>query len=276
MYPERLETEQKRAYFSDRDCFTADPHHLTHTYIHNNYNCRMHAHQFYEMNIIVGGEGRHYIEDFSLPACTGDVFVLPSEVSHGYYAAERLDIYHILLKSDFLVRYREELAQFPGFSLLFDIEPHLRRASGKSEHLQVERHALPHLLNMLERINSAETGQLFAYQNVLTLAFIGELSLLLYNTPAGTARREIVHVMAHIRENLGTKLTLDSLAAFANMSKPTLNRMFREALSTSPMQYVTRCRLARARELLAQGGKSKSEIAQLCGFFDISHLNKYL
>ena len=60
------------------------------------------------------------------------------------------------------------------------------------------------------------------------------------------------------------------------MSTATLNRHFREVLNTSPMQYVTACRISRARELLNAGDMSKTEVAQACGFFDVSHMNKYL
>ena len=36
------------------------------------------------------------------------------------------------------------------------------------------------------------------------------------------------------------------------------------------------CRILKAKELLKQKKFSKTEIAQICGFFDITHLNKYL
>ena len=82
--------------------------------------------------------------------------------------------------------------------------------------------------------------------------------------------------MEFIQENLEQKLTLSLLAQKANMSTATLSRHFREVLHTSPMQHVTACRLARARELIAERKLSKTEIAQSCGFFDVSHMNKYL
>ena len=83
-------------------------------------------------------------------------------------------------------------------------------------------------------------------------------------------------LMEFIRENLDQKLTLSLLAEKANMSVATLTRHFREVLQTSPMQYVTACRISLARELLATGKLNKTEIAQSCGFFDVSHMNKYL
>ena len=280
MYPHKLEFEERKVYYRESDCFTDAPLHLVHAYHHPNYNVKMHAHQFYEINIVTAGEGRHYVGDASLPACAGDVFVLPPEVSHGYFAAETLDVCHILLRAEFMSRYREELVSLPGFSLLFDIEPYLRRSSGRSCNLHIAPYERIQVSEDVDRIIVAERAGEFSYQNALALVLIGRMGELLRQSVQENAiparGGELLCVMEYIKSNVEQKLTLELLAAKANMSKSTLNRRFREVLHTSPMQYVTQCRIASARELLARGNKSKSEIAQLCGFFDVSHLNKYL
>ena len=278
MYPSKLDFEKRTVYYRESDCFTAAPQHLVHAYPHLNYKIKMHAHQFCEINVITGGEGRHYIGDASLPARVGDVFIIPPETPHGYYSEGQLDIAHILLRDTFLSRYREELSQLPAFSLLFDIEPQVRRSSGRNYNLCISPHKLLEISEQIARIVRAEQAEEYAYANILTLGFIGRLGELLRKEMQKEAsdHAEILHVMEFVQENLEQKLTLSLLAEKANMSTATLSRYFREVLRTSPMQYVTACRLARARELIAEGRLSKTEIAQVCGFFDISHLNKYL
>ena len=267
MYPEKLEFEKGTVYYREADC-----------YPHPNYKLKMHAHQFCEINIITGGEGRHYIGDTSLPVHVGDVFIIPPEVPHGYYAEQTLDIAHILLRDAFLARYREELAELPAFSLLFDIEPEVRRTSGRSYNLQISAHKRFEINGQIERIVRAERTKEYAYANVLTLGFIGRLGELLRKRMQKDEgeHSEILRVMEYVRENLEHKLTLSLLAGKANMSTATLSRHFREVVHTSPMQYVTACRISLARDLIAEGKMSKSEIAQSCGFFDVSHMNKYL
>lgn len=278
MYPSHLDFETGTVYYREEDCFTRAPYHLVHAYPHPDYNLKMHAHQFCEINIIAGGEGRHYIADTSLPARVGDVFIIPPEVPHGYFSEGKLDISHVLLRAEFLSRYREELWQFPAFSLLFDIEPEVRRSSGRNFNLQIGTHKLFEINDQLARIIRAERMREYAYQNILTLGFIGRLGELLRSCmrKEAPAHTEILRVMEFIHENLEQKLTLPQLAAKANMSTATLNRHFREVLHQSPMQYVTACRVSRARELIAEGKASKTEIAQASGFFDVSHMNKYL
>ena len=281
MYPELLETQQPKCYYSEKDMFQEVPFHYVHAYIHNDYRFKMHSHGFYEINIIISGSGRHYIENNHLPAHVGDIFVIPPEVRHGYYSENSLDIFHVLLKSDFLMRYNEELMQSPGFDLIFDIEPQVRRSSRRKYNLHVSHDILATLKTELKRIQKAETDQYYVYQNALTLGFISHLGILFNSNFEETKKSlrnttEILHVMNYIKNNLDSKLTLDLLSSIANMSKATLNRYFQDILQMSPMHYVTECRIIKAKELLKQKKFNKTEIAQICGFFDITHLNKYL
>lgn len=110
---------------------------MAHLLYHQYFFQQMHSHQFYEINIITKGEGRHYIADTYLPATVGDVFVIPPEVSHGYFTLDTLDIAHILLTKSFVSRYREELLEIPGYDLFFEIEPSLRQNSGTNFNLNM-------------------------------------------------------------------------------------------------------------------------------------------
>ena len=62
------------------------------------------------------------------------------------------------------------------------------------------------------------------------------------------------------------KLTLASLAAVAGLHATTINRALREILGMSVMEYVTRYRLARAMQRLAETDDAILEIALDCGF----------
>lgn len=280
MYPKKSETYKGNVYYRESDCFRENASHLVHAYLHKNYNHKMHVHQFCEMNIIVMGEGQHYIGNSSLPASVGDVFIIPPYVAHGYFSHGRLDILHILLRTDFMQRYREEISRLPCYSLLFDIEPQIRRSSGEAYNLQIPSYLFSAIHEECIRLIEAEKMEEYTYQNVLTLGLIGKLGDLLRQSVQDKSFRsrggELLWVMEYIQKNLEQKLTLDLLAAKANMSKSTLNRHFERNLHISPMQYVMECRLEKAKALLSQGTLSKTEIAHLCGFFDISHMNKYL
>ena len=88
----------------------------------------MHKHDFYELNIIVEGSGRHYIKDKNFPVGPGDVFVIPPRVSHGYWLKDdKGSIFHLLIEQKMLQKYSSELNGFDGYSILFETEPELRK-----------------------------------------------------------------------------------------------------------------------------------------------------
>lgn len=252
---------------------------LVHVYLHADYRYNMHAHQFYELNIITAGEGEHRIEDACLPTVVGDTFVIPPNVRHCYVGKTRLDVYHVLLAPVFLQKYRKELSSLPGFSALFDIEPYLRGAAGTRCNLHLEPAEQKMISELLHEIAVAQSEGLYTHQTLLTLPLLSRLCLLFsrkMNAPQRPEAEdaELLRIMEYVKANLGEKLTLAHIAAFGNMSVATLTRRFRRVLGRSPMEYVLACRVARARELLAEQRHSKSEVAQLCGFYDSAHMNR--
>jgi AraC family transcriptional regulator len=96
-----------------------------------------------------------------------------------------------------------------------------------------------------------------------------------YGAPRrGLNPRAMNRVVIHIEENLGESLTLSTLAAVACVSRFHFARMFRLSTGYSPMAYVLRRRVERARLQLAQGYQRLSELAAELGFCDQSHFTR--
>lgn len=272
----RIELANNLRLFEETEFFN-ERFNFIHSYLHVNYKYEMHMHQFFEMNIIVSGKGMHYIENSMIEAGVGDVFIIPPGVPHSYHSDESLDIYHVLIKKDFLTRYSEEIDDIDGFDILFDIEPRIRRLSGKNCNLKLSHHDLPSFKEELERMIRAEKSGRYVYLNALTLAFICRLCRRVSGSIGELGGGgEIIGVMEYIKNNLDQKLTLEELCRIASMSRATLNRRFNEALGQSPMNYVLFSRVSRAKELIEESNLSKTEIAHLCGFYDVAHMNKYI
>ena len=280
MYPEIPELQKGKHYWYDADCFKGGTFHYINAYLHKNYNFRMHSHQFYEMNIVTSGSGKHYIDKSSVEAKPGDVFIIPPDTTHGYYSNDKIDIYHILIKSDFIKRYKQELSNIREFGILFDIEPAVRSASFKKCNLTLSYEELNNVKIQLSSIFTAEKEKNYIYQNALSLAFICGLCDVMSKKIKGQSHSagfaQIVNITEYIKSNLDKALSLDDISKVSNFSKATLNRLFKEYLNVSPIEYVLNCRKSKARELIAEKRYTKSEIAQMCGFYDLSHMNKYL
>ena len=275
MFSEKLARDESCDFFAEHEFFNEE-FNFVHVYLHKNYKHKMHSHQFYEINLIVSGEGRHYLESTNLEAKIGDVFVIPPGVSHGYYSEDMLDIYHILIKKELFSRYAEELSEVEGFDLLFDIEPQIRQSLGRELNLNIGHAELASFQNDLEKMIALKKSGRYIQLNFATMVLICRLCKRISSSASISKENDIVSVMEYIKANLDSKITLETLCERTHMSSATLNRRFRAAVCQSPMAYVLSARIARARTLIEEGELRRTEIAQICGFYDLAHMNKYL
>lgn len=82
-------------------------------------------------------------------------------------------------------------------------------------------------------------------------------------------------VMDYINDHLDQELSLNELAAIAQLSPYHFCRSFKQSTGFTPHQYVIRQRVERAKLLLKDGKMRISEVAIACGFTHQSHLNRH-
>lgn len=88
---------------------------------------------------------------------------------------------------------------------------------------------------------------------------------------AGQLRRVTDYIQAHLEQDLG----LNELAALLPMSPHYFAQLFKQSTGLSPHQYVLRCRIKRAKELLHHTYQPIADIAYQVGFAHQSHLNRH-
>jgi len=82
-------------------------------------------------------------------------------------------------------------------------------------------------------------------------------------------------IFEYIASNLDQPIRLETLAEMAGFSVQHFSRTFKESVGMSPHRYILQCRIERAQHMLRNTQRPLSEIAQLAGFFDQSHLSKH-
>ena len=82
-------------------------------------------------------------------------------------------------------------------------------------------------------------------------------------------------VIDYINNHLEQDLSLIELAAIAQMSPHYFSHLFKQSTGMTPHQYVIRCRVECAKELLLQRKLTIAEIAYKVGFANQSHLNRH-
>jgi AraC family transcriptional regulator len=80
--------------------------------------------------------------------------------------------------------------------------------------------------------------------------------------------------IAYINKNLADELSLQAIAAVAQMSPFYFARLFKRATGLTPNQYVTNRRIERAKQLLIEQDLSVVDVAQEVGIQSQSHFNK--
>ncbi len=78
---------------------------------------------------------------------------------------------------------------------------------------------------------------------------------------------------AYIAAHYAEKVTLDVLAAAANVSPSYLIRLFKRQMGTTPHDYLLRHRISRAKELLAETTLPSAAIARQVGFASESNFS---
>ena len=77
-----------------------------------------------------------------------------------------------------------------------------------------------------------------------------------------------------MEDNFSKDMNLEELAKKAGMSKFHFCRTFKKYLDLSPIQFLTRLRMDRAKTLLGCTHRSISDVAESVGFSDLSNFIK--
>ena len=92
----------------------------------------------------------------------------------------------------------------------------------------------------------------------------------------GLTHTKLERVIAHIEDNLASKLSLPGIAEIAGMSVSHLKTLFRNSTGVPVYEYVLRRRVERAQFLLRNHKHSIAEVAAATGFAHQSHLARHM
>ncbi|MEP9369705.1 AraC family transcriptional regulator [Xanthobacter sp. VNH20] len=85
---------------------------------------------------------------------------------------------------------------------------------------------------------------------------------------------KLTHVIDFVGAHLDEGISLDQMAAVAGMGRFHFSRMFKAAVGLTPMAFVERARIERAKTLIGEGRLSLAEIGSKVGFEDKSHFTR--
>ena len=254
-----------------------------HAFPRPNFECGMHMQEFFEINIITRGNGIHYIEDNYIQTQIGDVFIIPPKVKHGFKNNGGLDVFHVLISDRFINKNMSDLQLIPSYFVLFAAEPLMRGKADNVLHLRLTDTQFESL-NELLNIALGCRNQLDPFDCLSRKGFVLLLISFLCRvysensdsdlTGKNKADESFLKAISYIHEHYFEKISVDTLAKTANLSRSTFLRKFNDVCKTSPSEYVINRRIQAAEYMLLNTSDSILNIAFKCGFYDAAHFSR--
>lgn len=85
---------------------------------------------------------------------------------------------------------------------------------------------------------------------------------------------QIARAVRYVNKNISKKITLEELSQITNYSIPHLRRLFYEKFKISPLNFITKQKIERAKEIIEIEDLPISEVASICGFENTSYFIK--
>ncbi|MDN3691897.1 helix-turn-helix domain-containing protein [Chryseobacterium tructae] len=145
------------------------------------------------------------------------------------------------------------------------------------EYFLFNNQALASATNNIMRIAMDDNSQ----KDIMADFALKELLIRLMQTQARSiVERNVVKnksrigfVVDYIKRNLHQKLSIETIAKLAYVSKSNFFKMFKDELGTSPNDFILQERISKAKELLA-GRNSIKETAFQTGFSDTNYFTR--
>ena len=222
-----------------------------------------HEHTFFHFIYVDDGIGEITIEGKDYAMTEGNIYMLPPGIEHMF-----LNKNNALLKSleiKFQINDKETEKLINELPLIMNVK---------------EYYVKSQLLSIYKELTASEylSDEVISHKFQLMLTYLfrchrdyqteSEDDVFSKNCPP-----EIDKVIGCIREKYGEKLTLEQLSEIAGFEKNYFLRKFKKTKKCTPMAYLRKIRIEKAKELLCFSDMSVSQIAYMTGFETVHHFS---
>ena len=218
----------------------------------------LHGHDFYELDIIVGGENVTRLNREEINVKRGDVFFMTPEDFHDYSDGGSLDILNLHFAEDFISK-----------ELLFSLVSCGKRYFSLSDDHFCRFEKLGYILHELysEGVDRRVISRLVESLLLLLLRESKDSEAV---SQSENIQKAIVYINAHFKENP----TLSEVASIIPFNERYFCKRFKEYTGESYKEYLKKLKLSYARRLLLVTDYSIIEIAERSGYQTQSHFNR--
>lgn len=227
-----------------------------HSFIKKN----VHWHTYYELELVVRGEGTHIINGTSYPFKEGDVFLLMPSDFHEFKLEEEGTTYLIEIPPSLLPNEILDLIIQPNGHLIKNLDSD-KFNTLKNIFLTIENHYQKN-----NYIDSLITKSLL----------ISLLSLFISYTPSGananlkSSNARLREILLYIQQTYQENITLENISALFFINKEYLSHLFKSEIGIPLTAYIRKLRLSHAAKLVITTRMKSIDISEMCGFNSIA------
>lgn len=237
----------------------------------------------YQSGIIVMGQGHKkiYIADNSVTYGPGEYLVLgvPMPLECEAFSEQKLPILGLTIDVSSPILHKlvnqidEQRQDYPN---IIQVEKGALNFGVKSTDINNDFNlAITRLLNVLHHeVDAAILGSAIV-EEIVYRALTGRNGHILYDLAHHDGHyARIARVLDILHKEYSTAISIENLAEQAHMSVSGFHRAFRQVTNETPLQYLKKIRLNKAKELIINAGKRASEVAMLVGYTSPSQFSR--
>lgn len=240
--------------------------------------CRWHAHEEYELHLIVETRGKAFVGDYIGDFKAGDLFMTGPHLPHNWITDQVWS--EPVATRDMLVQFShdsvEKLAQgFPEFSqvlqllnlaqcgILFEgFNPTFARGHMESIRDNNGAERILAFVRFLVRLNEHAEKQTLSVAKLI-------------HAEGGSKQARIANVVDHITRNFKEQFTVAQAADMAQMTEITFSRNFQSVTGHSFIEFLNRIRIGQACGMLYASDDQITTIAPRVGFNNLANFNRH-
>ena len=230
-----------------------------------------HWHTYFEITRVLSGRAVYYVGGQSFAVEQGDLILFNSTELHGWQVlGPEMKVLALVFSADLVAGYQ-------GSADTEYLKPFIERGSSFQNRIGRDEPYASGIAGIMDEIRWEWLQQGAGHRLMIKADVLRMLTMLIrhYNddvrdpgraTEKNKALRRLQRAFEYIDGNYCRKVTLKAAADTVFMSPNYFSHYFHAATGISFSDYVTMCRIRKARELMENSGKSIYEIAMECGF----------
>jgi len=257
---------------TQNDCFTLFKR------IKSDFDFPLHYHEEYELNLIINAKGaRRIVGDNTEEIDDLELVLVGSNLQHSWFnnkctSKEITEVtiqFHKTLFDDKFLR-RNQLSfirvmlEKSASGILFSKET-TQQLTPRIVELN-QKHGFDSILELMSILHDLSISR--NMKILSSPAFNNMTEQFSYNS------RRIEKTLDYVNKNFDKPVTLGEVAKLANMSEVSFSRFFKQRTSNTFMDCLTEIRLGHATRMLIDTTTSIAEVANQCGFNNISNFNR--